>query len=371
MPEFRIHDGTRWVTVLTDGPTGPTGSLGPTGPSGGPIGPTGSLGPTGPAGGPIGPTGNTGLTGPIGPTGNIGITGPMGPTGIAGSLGPIGPIGYPGPMGPTGQLGKTGPTGPIGLTGDLGPTGEAGANYSLFLGIAGELLNQFDKVYLDSNNRWYKALASDSSKVDVYGIVTQPNGILSGHQGEIAGPSIITNLFNLSAGSIYYLSKTTAGDWTTEIPESGDWEVPLGVALSSTEFLFEPGYISIQRTEDVEEIHIGIAGENLNYGDIVYQDTSDSGKYKKSITNGTSRQARADAIVLTSALSVGQSGRFRLLGKFLNENWVWTPGSLLYISAASPGAISINQPLSGYLTFIGRALTSTTIWFNPNLPVSI
>jgi hypothetical protein len=371
MPEFRVHDGQRWVTVLTEGPTGPTGLVGATGPSGGPLGPTGSVGPTGASGGAMGPSGPTGLTGPTGPQGPLGITGPVGAIGIAGPMGPVGPIGYPGPLGPTGQLGKTGPTGPYGLTGDLGPTGDAGANYNLFLGIAGETLNQFDKVYLSSsNNRWYKAIASDATKVDVYGIVTQPNGILSGHQGELAAPSVITNLYGLSAGAIYYLSNTVLGGWTTDVPVSGDWEVPLGVALSSSDFLFEPGYISIQRTEDTEEIHLGTAGENLSFGDIVYQDTSSNGYYKKSFPSGNIRQSRADGIVLSSTISTNRVGQIRLIGKFIREDWTWIPGSLLYLSVDA-GLISVNQPLSGYLTYIGRALSSNTIWFNPSLPTLI
>ena len=369
MAEFRVWDGAKWVTIITSGPTGPTGLIGPTGPSGGPIGP---VGPTGPSGGPLGPTGGLGITGPTGLTGPVGMTGPVGPTGSVGSIGLTGIRGLPGPIGPVGQLGKTGPTGPYGLTGSIGPTGVAGSNYSLFLGVAGETLNEFDKVYLNaSNNRWYKAIASDESKVDVYGIVTNPNGILINHEGEMSAPSIIKNLEGLESGYVYYLSNTVAGDWTTTPPLPGEWEVPLGLALSPTEFLFEPGYNSFLQTEDLEWVHFGTAGEDLIYGNVVYQDTSSGGFYRKSISSGNIRQSRADGIVLSDTIRANSTGRIRLLGKFIDEvHWSFFPGSLVYLSS-TPGIVTTNPPLNGYLTVIGRVLVPDTIWFNPKYPEAI
>ena len=369
MAEVRVFDGNQWHTVLTSGPTGPTGPVGPVGPSGGPVGRTG---PTGPSGGPEGPTGGLGITGPLGPTGPIGITGPQGRAGVPGSIGPRGLIGLPGPIGPIGGLGKTGPTGPKGTTGDYGPTGDSGSSRSLFFGSAGETLIEFDKVYLSpSNNKWYKAIASGASTVDVYGIVTSPNGILVGQEGEISAPGVINNLTGLSAGSVYYLSPTIPGDWTTTQPETGQWQVPLGIATSSTDFLFQPGFISFLQSEELEWVDIGVAGEALNYGDVVYQDTSTPGYYKKSSSGGNVRQARADGLVMDNSVLIEGQVRVRMLGKFINSaHWDFYPGSVVYLSLTA-GQVSMNQSLHGYNTIIGRALTSDMIWFNPGYPVLI
>jgi len=150
-------DGTNGQVIITDGsgvlsfsnagagPTGPTGPTGPAGPQGtkGEVGATGPQGPTGPTGpqgtkGEVGPQGTTGATGPTGPQGTKGEVGPQGPQGDQGPTGTTGPTGATGPQGPQGaqgvagdkgqkgELGATGPTGPQGPQGTTGPTGPQG-----------------------------------------------------------------------------------------------------------------------------------------------------------------------------------------------------------------------------------------------------
>jgi len=371
MAEFRVWQNDRWVTVLTDGPTGPTGPEGSTGPSGGPRGLTGSVGPTGPSGGPIGPTGITGPSGLVGATGPIGSTGPKGPTGLYGPMGPTGLIGFPGPIGPTGYLGPTGPTG-LGPTGRTGPTGSSATSSNVFTAVAGENLGQFDAVYLNADeNKWYKADASDSTKVDVSGIVTNTGGILADHDGQIMAPGVLSGFSGLTQGSVYYLSKTTPGALTTTRPTSGEWEVPLGVAISDSSFLYEPGYTAILQAEDLEWIHTGIAGEPLDYGDVVFQDTAAYGYYRKASCLGNIRQSRADGIVInTSSVLTHGTVTIRLFGKVAGVRWLFYPGSLLYLSSTS-GVITVNKPVSGYQTYVGRALNEYTVWFHPSLPVAV
>jgi hypothetical protein len=152
----------KYVSVASEGPTGPTGATGDTGPTG----PTGATGPTGPQG-DTGPTGAQGVTGPTGAdfivdtsetapsspnvgdvwlnstTGALyvyydsvwveisgdqgieGATGPTGPTGATGDIGPTGPTGADGYIGADGATGPTGPTGAQGIQGEVGPTGAA------------------------------------------------------------------------------------------------------------------------------------------------------------------------------------------------------------------------------------------------------
>jgi hypothetical protein len=262
--------GPQGITGADSFVTGPLGKTGPTGPTGllGPTGAdsfvTGPLGPTGPQGAPstiIGPTGHTGATGPIaiGPTGPQGSTGAdsfvVGPTGPTGDLGPqgvTGPRGYlgdtgPTGLGPTGSTGSVGPTGPSG--GPLGPTGPTGS-INGFIGTAGEALSQFNVVYLSSSDqKWYKAQANSDAKVDSYGIVTEAGGIAQNGTGQISGPGTISGMTGVSPGSQYFLSNSVGGGMTTTTPTIGDWEVPLGIGISTTSLLFEPGYIAVKRSQ--------------------------------------------------------------------------------------------------------------------------
>jgi len=53
---------------------------------------------------------------------------------------------------------------------------------------------------------------------------------------QIAG--VLAGLSGLTAGSVYYLSQTTAGAMTTTAPSTvGQYVVRLGIAISTTEFL--------------------------------------------------------------------------------------------------------------------------------------
>ena len=183
--------------------------------------------------------------------------------------------------------------------------------------------------------------------------------------GLISGPSVITGLSNLTSGASYYLSKTNAGDWTTQVPLTGEWNVSLGLALDTETFLFAPGQIAIQDEFSSMWVDIGTAGQTLSFSDVVYLDIIDA-TYKKASSNGNSRQARADGIVLGNAAQAAQV-RVLLLGKFTNATWNWVPGSLVYL-IATQGQVATNPPITGYNTTIGRVIGTNTIWFNPSLP---
>jgi hypothetical protein len=174
----------------------------------------------------------------------------------------------------------------------------------------------------------------------------------------------------LNTGAIYYLSKTTAGAWTTTAPTPGDWEVPLGIAISATEFLFEPGYISFQRTEATEDTEVGTAGEALSQYDVVYCDYADGGKWKKAQNDGTVKEANATAIVIASGgISNGSTGLVQFVGKISNVSWSWTPGKDLYVDATAGALTESDLPSTASsgtnIKPCGFAITATKIWFNP------
>jgi hypothetical protein len=181
---------------------------------------------------------------------------------------------------------------------------------------------------------------------------------------------LLTGLSSLVPGSIYYLSDTVPGAWTTAAPSLGTWEVSLGIALSSTTFLFDPGYIAFKRTEDLENVVIGTAGETINRFDIVFSDTADSGEYKKAINNGTLAQATSVGIVIEDAgIGNNSTGRIRILGKVTNNSWNLTPGSDIYLGSTA-GSITQTAPtgLGTFVVHLGYAISPTEIWFSPLFP---
>jgi hypothetical protein len=109
----------------------------------------------------------------------------------------------------------------------------------------------------------------------------------------------------------------------------------------------------------------GTAGEALSLYDLVYSDPTDSGKYKKSLSNGTSTQAECVGIVTQSGgISNGSSGEITLLGKVTNQSWSWTAGSMLYLDS-TPGSVTQTEPstFGYYVKPIGYATGITDIFF--------
>jgi hypothetical protein len=304
-------------------------------------------------------TGPAGAQGAPGPQGSPGTQGSQGLAGNQGSQGAPGPQGLGGPQGYQGFPGYTGPTGPQGSQGIDGR--------AIFTGTAGESLSQFDLVYLNADGKWYKAKADAETTASSYGLVTQSGGISLNGSGTISGPGMLTGMSGLTPGAIYYLSNATAGAWTTAAPVIGSWEVCLGIALSSSTFLFEPGYIAFQRTEDLDNTVMGTAGEVLAEFQVVYSDPADSGKYKKAKNNGTARQASAVGLVVeVGGIGNGSVGRIRTLGKISNGSWSWTPGDDLYLDSTSGGLIATKPSTIGeYVTHLGYAISATDIWLFP------
>jgi hypothetical protein len=112
---------------------------------------------------------------------------------------------------------------------------------------------------------------------------------------------------------------------------------------------------------------IGVAGEALSRYDVVYCDTQDSSKFKKSFNNDTGEKANAIGIVSQQGgIASGSTGEITLFGSITNSSWDLIPGGLVYVDAAA-GALTQIEPseLGIYIKPIGEATSSDTIWFQP------
>lgn len=108
------------------------------------------------------------------------------------------------------------------------------------------------------------------------------------------------------------------------------------------------------------------AGESLAQYDVVYLDSSDSGKAKKAQCDGT--EAEADAIgIVTAAIADDASGDCQIAGELENESWSWTPGAALYVSPTA-GSLTETKPTTNgqYVKPIGYAETATKIVIDPD-----
>lgn len=107
-----------------------------------------------------------------------------------------------------------------------------------------------------------------------------------------------------------------------------------------------------------------VAGEELTTGQVVYQDSSDSGKCKLAQQDGTEAESDVIALVIDATIGLDAAGSMLLWGIVTNNTWTWTPGAVLYLSD-TPGGMTETKPVSGNITRCGKALTSTTVLFAP------
>jgi hypothetical protein len=107
------------------------------------------------------------------------------------------------------------------------------------------------------------------------------------------------------------------------------------------------------------------AGENLAAFNAVYLDTTDSGKAKKAINNGTSLQADAFGITQAAILD-DATGLVTTKGPITNPAWTWTPGGEVYVDATA-GALTQTQPSGGAIAKpMGKATSATTVDVDPD-----
>ena len=94
-------------------------------------------------------------------------------------------------------------------------------------------------VYISGSDTVKKAKADASGTSDVTGFVVDTT-IASSASGSIQTGGTLTGLSGLTAGSRYYLSAATAGAITTTPPSgSGQFIVPVGFAVNTTDILIE------------------------------------------------------------------------------------------------------------------------------------
>lgn len=105
------------------------------------------------------------------------------------------------------------------------------------------------------------------------------------------------------------------------------------------------------------------AGENLAAFDVVYADSSDSGKFKKAQADGTEAERDVRLILSDAPILDDATGEAFPPSCFVtNPTWTWTPGVWLYLSNT---AGEMSETPGTYEVRVAWALSATMVFFFP------
>ncbi|MHA1805947.1 MAG: hypothetical protein ACTSX2_00060 [Candidatus Thorarchaeota archaeon] len=108
-----------------------------------------------------------------------------------------------------------------------------------------------------------------------------------------------------------------------------------------------------------------MAGTSITWGKVCM--LQGDGKYDPAIASSEATSNGRLAFAMDT-LSDGDIGEFLIRGYIKDENWSWTVGGIIYLSASSPGELTQTKPSStgDIVRILGYAISQTVIWFDPD-----
>lgn len=237
------------------------------------------------------------------------------------------------------------------------------------------------KNFINSRIRWVFAIALIAVLViSIAGLFEpQPPGQT---YGTLPSPkTLVTTNSGLTSGGIPYIdatndlgysSKITYSDTGTGTLTTGTFSGALsGNATTATSATSATSASALSITDSLTTGQwSGItttltAANTLAFGNITYVNSSS----KMDKARADSASTMPTYAMATATISGDASGVFLLQGFVCNSAWNFTPGALLYVSAATAGAITSTIPAStgNQDQIVGVAITATIIYWNPNL----
>lgn len=252
-------------------------------------------------------------------------TGPRGPVGPAGAQGPAGPQGPAGKDGRDGKDGVAGPQGPQGLPGPQGPVGKAGADGQDGIGV--------ESAYVAADGSLVFTL-TDGTEIDV--------GPLSGLSVASEGNTYVIGQGN-KATSIYLEGMAGPAVWnetegTVDFPLNEDVTLQLGQ----------------------EELFYAKASEAISNGEVVMFAGAQGSHLliqKADVTVPGFRQEWVIGVA-TQDFANNEFGYVTSFGKVRElDTSGYTEGDLLWLSAATPGALTNVEPTKPACSVLVAAVT--------------
>jgi len=201
-----------------------------------------------------------------------------------------------------------------------------------------------------NGSAYVPAQANNFTNAQAAGVVVNVNG---GTGDLIVQDGRITGYSGLVAGTIYYLSQSSAGSITSTRPEHG-LVITVGVALNETTLL-----VNLRTEEANPDIRRSQSQSGCSNGQIVRWDpTALSGAGAYVPVGATSVNQFALGMIQNVSGSTGDvyfSGLAPTTGLNAGQN---------YFLSTTAGAITNVRPLNGYVVTVGHAISTTTIYLN-------
>jgi hypothetical protein len=160
------------------------------------------------------------------------------------------------------------------------------------------------------------------------------------------------------------LSAGTSGQYLKTMGSSTDpvWD---SVSASGTNDHGDPTTLTDEEYSDASPYVTMTAGANLSASQVVYIGTDG----KMELADGSSNSTIPVVMMSTEAIVEDATGVFIMPGSFYCESdWSFTAGDRLWLSTATPGAITDVQPSGSgnYTMFMGIAIDTDIIMFIPD-----
>ncbi len=230
-------------------------------------------------------------------------------------------------------------------------------------------------VYISSDGHVDLALADALATSGVVGVAFE--AVVATNTGEYVteGPITLDDWTNvagtefLTPGSLYYLSKDTAGRITTTAPgDGGECVVLIGRATSATSLDIElsPPILLSGATEDEDPtVHTAIFDDSTVVGSMLYIKSDGHAGLADASAEATSGVAGVAIEVVTG----GQTGHYITDGPVTRADWTpvlgtefLTPGSYYYLSLTAGGITGTPvEEIGESIVIVGRALTENVL----------
>lgn len=177
---------------------------------------------------------------------------------------------------------------------------------------------------------------------------------VSGATADIVQGGIVKGVFGgLTAGTVYYLSQSSAGSITATKPSFG-LIVVVGVAINATDL-----FLSISIGEFNPQIIRGVPQSGCANGNVViYNGTNFIQAQANNWTN-----AQVSGVIQNV---VGATGDLYISGQCPTTGMTVTAGTTYYLSQTTAGALTATRPMTGVQVRMGTATTSSLFTIRPN-----
>lgn len=226
------------------------------------------------------------------------------------------------------------------------------STYQYSVGVSGVTSGQ---VVRFNGTNYVPAQADSPTNAQAVGVAVG----VSGGTGDIITSGIVKSVFGgLVAGSVYYLSQSSAGSITATKPSFG-LIVVVGVAINSTDLL-----LAISIGEFNAQIVRGVPQSGCSNGNVV---TYNGTNFVQAQANNWTNSQVSGIIQNVS----GGTGDLYISGQCPTTGMTVSAGTTYYLSQTTAGAITSTKPNTGIRVTVGMGTTNSLFTINTNITYQV